>query len=328
MSQPLVSVVTPVRNGEPFLEQTIQSVLAQSHSNFEYLICNNHSTDRSGEIARDYAAKDPRIRMIGPPESYPQVQNFNFAVRQISSEAQYLKLVFADDWLFPDCISRMVQLAEPNPDVVLVGAYRVIETTPAGFGLPVDKQVFVGREACRAHLLGTAYPFGNPSSVMYRARVVRSRDKFFPEDRTNFDLDIAMRLLKSGDFGFVHQVLTFIRYQPGAIMDKFASYNHWFLSVYLAFQEYGREYLTPEEFGARSALATRDFYQGMAEVWLKDRLRREPRTDFWEFQKQWLGAIGMRIEPALLALAVAQVAVKTLASPYDLAEQLKRKLER
>ena len=57
MTEPFVSVVTPVYNDEPYLEECIRSVLAQSHQDFEYIICNNHSTDRSGEIAADYAAQ-------------------------------------------------------------------------------------------------------------------------------------------------------------------------------------------------------------------------------------------------------------------------------
>jgi glycosyltransferase involved in cell wall biosynthesis len=327
MSEPLVTVVTPVYNGEQFLPQCIESVLAQKHGHFEYLICNNHSTDRSGEIADGYARKDPRIRVVKPPTFLPQVQNFNFAVRQMSAQSSYLKLVFADDWVFPEALSRMLEIAERNPTVALVGAYRIIETTPFGFGLSVDQDVFPGREACRAHLLGKAYPFGNPSCVMYRASVVRSRgDKFFPEDRTNFDLDIAMRLLREGDLGFVHQVLTFLRYQPGSIMERLSDFNHWFLSVYIAIQEYGPEYLTPEEFQVRSAQATADFYQGMAQVWLKERLLRKRRPDFWAFQEKWIGALGLRIEPKLLARGVAQVALKTLGSPYEVVGKLRQKL--
>jgi glycosyltransferase involved in cell wall biosynthesis len=329
MSEQLVSVITPVYNGEQFLAQCIESVLAQTHTRFEYLICNNHSTDRSGEIAEAYARKDARIRVITPPTFLPQVQNFNFAIRQTSPQSAFLKLVFADDWVFPEALSRMLDIAERNPTVALVGAYRIIETSPFGFGLPVDRETFPGREVCRAHLLGTAYPFGNPSSVMYRASAVRSRgDNFFPEDRTNFDLDIAMRLLRDGDFGFVHQVLTFLRYQPGSIMERLSDFNHWFLSVYLAVQEYGPEYLTPEEFKLRSALATSDFYQGLAQVWLKERLLRKRRPDYWEFQEKWIGTLGLRIERKRLARAVGQVAVKTLGSPYEVVGKLKQKLEK
>ena len=58
-----MSLVTPVYNGEAFLAKCIDSVLAQTYRNFEYLIVNNCSTDRSLEIALDYAGKDNRIRV-------------------------------------------------------------------------------------------------------------------------------------------------------------------------------------------------------------------------------------------------------------------------
>src|SRR6185503_3859337 len=84
MTDPFVSVVTPVYNDEPYLEECIRSVLSQDHEDFEYIICNNHSTDRSGEIAADYASQDSRIRVVSPPEFSPQAKNFNFALREIS----------------------------------------------------------------------------------------------------------------------------------------------------------------------------------------------------------------------------------------------------
>ncbi len=58
---PLVCVLTPVYNGADFIEQCIESVLAQSFTNYEYIIINNCSTDNTLEIARRYAAKDSRI---------------------------------------------------------------------------------------------------------------------------------------------------------------------------------------------------------------------------------------------------------------------------
>jgi glycosyltransferase involved in cell wall biosynthesis len=63
----LVSVVTPVYNTGEYLEAAILSVLAQSYRNFEYIICNNHSTDETAEIAARFAASDPRIRVVSPP---------------------------------------------------------------------------------------------------------------------------------------------------------------------------------------------------------------------------------------------------------------------
>lgn len=317
-----VSVVTAVYNGEHYLEQCIKSVLAQTHQEFEYLICNNHSTDRSGEIAQDYAAADSRIRVIQPPTFLPQVKNFNFAYSQISERSKYLKMVHADDWIYPECLSKMSSLADQNPEVALVSAYRLIETTPDCFGVPVDRNVFSGREACRWHLLGTAYPFGSQSTVMYRADVVRrGNPTFFPEDRFYFDVDAAFRMLVDREFGFVHQILTFSRYQPGAVTDQASQFNTWFLFLFVTLEQYGRQLLTPEEFEARMSQVSSEMYRGFGEVWLKDRVRRRKRSKFWEFQRKHLGAVGAEIRPELLAKGVLDAGLKWLGSPSDLTQK-------
>src|SRR5512145_2771821 len=121
--QPLVSVVTPVYNGEKYLAECIESILAQTYQNWEYIIVNNRSTDRSLEIAESYAKQDARIRLHNNQAFVGIIQNHNIAVRQIASESQYCKMVHADDWLFPECITQMVEVAEAHPSIGIVGAY-------------------------------------------------------------------------------------------------------------------------------------------------------------------------------------------------------------
>src|SRR5216683_862219 len=126
--QPLVSVVTPVYNGEKYLAECIESILAQTYANWEYIIINNCSTDRSLEIAQSYAEKDARIRIHNNQEFVGREANENIAFRQISSESKYCKMVHADDWLFPECIARMVAVAGTYPTVSIVGAYGLNDT--------------------------------------------------------------------------------------------------------------------------------------------------------------------------------------------------------
>jgi glycosyltransferase involved in cell wall biosynthesis len=310
MTPPLVSVITPVYNDEPYLEEAVRSVLAQTHEDFEYVICNNHSTDRSGEIARDYAAKDPRIRVVSPPALLPQAKNFNFALQQIADRAQYVKMLFADDWLFPDCLRQMLALAGQDPRIALVSSYRLVETTPDCFGLPVGRSVFPGREVLRAQLLGTAYPFGTNSTEMWRADVVRKRaPRFFPEDRQYFDIDVIFRTIADECFGFVHQVLSFTRYQEGAVSDEISNYNWWFLFQLMMMEQYGRDLLTPEEFQARYEAVSTDFYRGLGEVWIKDRLRRHKQQKFWDFQNKHLSSMGAQIDRKRLARGVLDAAL-------------------
>src|SRR4029077_6844654 len=114
-AEPLVSVLTPVYNGEKLLAGCIESVLAQTYSNFEYIIVNNRSTDRTLEIAQSFAERDSRIRVHTNTDFLNVVDNHNKAFSLIPEQAKYCKVVGADDWLYPNCIAEMVKLAEQYP---------------------------------------------------------------------------------------------------------------------------------------------------------------------------------------------------------------------
>jgi glycosyltransferase involved in cell wall biosynthesis len=327
MTESFVSVVTPVYNDEPYLEKCITSVLTQSHQDFEYIICNNHSKDRSGEIAADYAAKDSRIRVVSPPEFVPQAKNFNFALREISGRASYCKMLLSDDWMYPQCLQQMIEVADSNPRIALVSAYRLIEDGPDCFGVPVGHSSFAGNDACRWQLLGTAYPFGSQSTVMYSAEIIRKRaPSFFPENRFFMDVDIAFRILADGDFGFVHQVLTFSRYQPNTVTDTASHFHWWPLLQYLMMEQYGREFLSEEEFRTRYDEVTKELYRGFGEQWLKDRFRGKTKTEFWKFQRKHLGDIGVEIRPLLLAKGALAAALNLISSPGTFMKKVRNEM--
>ena len=128
---PLVSFVTPFYNTEAYLGECIESVLRQIYGNWEYILLNNCSTDKSAEIAESYAARYPgRIRVFQNSEHLSQVQNFNRVFQFISPGSKYCKFVQADDWLFPECTTKMVELAEAHPEVGIVGAYQLEGNQP------------------------------------------------------------------------------------------------------------------------------------------------------------------------------------------------------
>jgi glycosyltransferase involved in cell wall biosynthesis len=321
MSEPLVSVVTPVYNTGEFIEQAIRSVLGQTYRRFEYIICNNHSTDETGEIVARYAAIDPRIRVVQPPHFLPQAQNFNFALQQISPESRYTKMVLADDWLFPNCLQEMVARAEMSPKIGIVSSYRLIETEGGGFGLPVDKTVISGRTAGRLHMLSDVWLFGTPSTVMYSSDVVRARaPRFYPEDRFYHDTDAAFQILVDHDFGFVHQVLSFTRYQPGSITHNERHYLSRQIDRVLYYYQYGPRYLTPDEFKRGMSHAWRVYYEALGRQWLLDRVGKS-KPQFWEYQKKRLAGIGIKVDPKRLAIGAATALVRGAITPAETARR-------
>src|SRR5438128_2130270 len=105
-NEPLVAVFTPVYNGERFLAECIESVLHQTYQNWRYLIADNASTDATNEIAQHYAAQDARIHVHRFDDYLPTIPNWNRAIPLLASESVYTKFIFADDWLYPDCLEQ------------------------------------------------------------------------------------------------------------------------------------------------------------------------------------------------------------------------------
>src|SRR5882724_1947710 len=162
MSQPLVSVVTPFHNTAAYLAECIQSVLAQTYSNFEYILVDNCSTDGSTEIAERYAGRDPRIRLIQRTQLLSQVQNYNRALEEISDASSYCKIVQADDFIFPECLRLMVEAFEQSESVGLVSSYDLKAGRVRGSGIPYQTARFQGRDIAKLYLRHSIFPFGSP----------------------------------------------------------------------------------------------------------------------------------------------------------------------
>lgn len=112
-----VSIGLPVFNGEQYLEQCIQSLLAQTYEYFELIICDNASSDATERICRSYAALDDRIRYHRNPENIGLIPNFNRTFELSSGE--YFRWVAHDDLCAPEHLARCVSVLDANPSVVL-----------------------------------------------------------------------------------------------------------------------------------------------------------------------------------------------------------------
>ncbi|NOK62913.1 MAG: hypothetical protein GFH27_549293n310 [Chloroflexi bacterium AL-W] len=115
---PQVSVALPVYNGEPFLREAIDSVLAQTFEDFELIITDNASTDATPEICLAYAEADPRVRYYRNLHNIGAAGNYNLTVEL--AHGQYLRWLAHDDMFASTLLERSVAVLDTHPEVVLV----------------------------------------------------------------------------------------------------------------------------------------------------------------------------------------------------------------
>jgi glycosyltransferase involved in cell wall biosynthesis len=318
-SLPLVSIVTPVYNNEEHISECIESILAQTYQHWDYTIVNNCSADKSGDIARSYAARDPRIRVHDNREFLRAVPNHNQALRQISPESKYCKIVFADDWIFPRCLEEMVVLAEEHPSVGVVGAYGLQEDEIVWSGLPHPSRVVSGRDICRETFLKDMYVFGTSSSVLYRSDLVRGRDPFYNESNFHADREACVELLKNHDFGFVHQILTFKRLGPESLTATLSMdlKTHFGCTLYTLLT-HGPEFLSQEELASCVDRLLAQYYNFLAVSLLRGRRDKK----FWDYHRKKLSeTVGFNRNR--LARAVLARLSKAVLNPYQTIEKLR-----
>lgn len=116
-NKPRVSIGLPIYNAERFLRQSLDSILAQTFSDFEVIIVDNGSTDSTPQICQEYLARDSRLRYYRNARNLGVSRNFNRAFDLSCGE--YFKWCTHDDLYSPDFIEKCVEVLDNNPDVVL-----------------------------------------------------------------------------------------------------------------------------------------------------------------------------------------------------------------
>jgi hypothetical protein len=114
---PAVTIGIPVYNGERYLEEAIRSVLAQTREDLELVISDNASTDRTGEICADYAARDSRVRYFRNPANLGAAPNYNIVFEH--ARGRFFKWLAHDDCLTPTYVAKTTGVLEARPDVIL-----------------------------------------------------------------------------------------------------------------------------------------------------------------------------------------------------------------
>ena len=320
MSSSLVSVVTPFYNTREFLAECIESVLHQTYTNWEYVLVDNCSTDGSGDIARQYAARFPgKIRLVPTDSFLSQVQNYNFALSLISPHSKYCKMVQADDWIFPDCLRSMVELAEPHPNVGIVAAYELEGDHASLGGLSYPSPEVSGREVCRLYFLNDhIHLFGTPTSILMRSELVRSRHPFYEERYAPFeDSHACLDALRTWNFGFVHQVLTYSRRGNDSILSRIQPMQFTQFSRLAEIVSHARDYLSENEYRRCLEHTERQYFLFLGMSALEGK-----GPEFWRFHRERLASIHYDVNFAFMAKWTLLALLDQIGNPKRTCEYL------
>ncbi len=196
-----VSIVIPAYNNADFLAQTIDSVLSQTHQDFELIVADHSSSDGTWEVMQKYA-DDPRVTLLQTDAGGGALRNWN-RVSQAAT-GTFIKLVCGDDVLFPDIVSRQREALAANPEAVLAASPRTIvdaegATIIRSRGMAGLDGTRSGAAAVRIASHTGTNPFGEPACVMMRRADLEAVGWWDSRWGYLIDLTTYTRVLLRGD---------------------------------------------------------------------------------------------------------------------------------
>lgn len=212
---PTVSVCLPVYNGEKYLAQAIESVLAQTWADYELLIGDDCSQDGSPDIIEKYSRKDSRIVAWSNEKNLGLFANYNACLQRASGS--YIKPFAQDDLLMPDMLSRVLSAFTHCENVALVSTHRVTideNGCPRQINAQMDSSRIVsGDEAIKGCLIKLYNWIGEPSAVMFPRR---NRGTGFDSTLYHLgDLEYWFRILAHGNYVYLNEPLCQFRFHEG-----------------------------------------------------------------------------------------------------------------
>jgi glycosyltransferase involved in cell wall biosynthesis len=215
-SDPKISIGIPVYNGEKFIRKCIESVLQQTHRNFELIISDNASTDSTPKICEEYLHKDDRITFVRQNKNMGPNWNFNFLLGKAAEE--YFAWIAADMFLLPEFLEKNIAVLESQDKVVgciskikidytYVDEFKTEKEILKKIGLayrPRDTLPITGNYMERIRKYLKHFPWEMFYSV-YRTEALRK--SFVHDFFIGHDAGFVLNVLKHGEIQVVNQFL-------------------------------------------------------------------------------------------------------------------------
>lgn len=239
---PLVSVLMTSYNREKYIKDAVESVLASSYTNFELIIVDDGSKDATVEIARGYAARDPRVKVFINEKNLGDYPNRNRAASHASGK--YIKYVDSDDMIYPYSLEAFVGFMEQDPEAAMGICYkRSLPHQPFPLVLPPS-------ESLRYHFFKDGFLDCGPTGTIIRREAFEKLGGFSGK-RMIGDLEFGIMTARQYKVMMLPPGLIFWRVHEGQEF-VIGVQNNMYDSMYESvlreqFEGMPAEVLTPEE---------------------------------------------------------------------------------
>lgn len=207
MSEPLVSIIMGVYNGEKTISDCIESVLSQTYSNWEFIICDDYSSDHTFGIIKQYQKKDNRIIVLQNSKNMRLAASLNKCLHY--AHGKYIARMDADDRNMPKRLEKQVAFLESHPEYDMVGCNRIIFDENGELG--IRRSI----EFPDKNILVKDTPFAHPTIVMKKSvyddlggytvskATIRAEDldlwfRFYEKEYSGYNLQEPLYLYREG----------------------------------------------------------------------------------------------------------------------------------
>jgi glycosyltransferase involved in cell wall biosynthesis len=205
----VISICIPTYNRAATLAKAIDSARAQSYSDIEILVLDDHSSDGTEAMVREAARADPRIRMVRNDQNVGLARNFSACIAEARGE--YVKFLCDDDLLELDCVAKLRRAMSQPGAVLSACARRMVDydLKPARVARARRGAALIDGETMTRELFVHGNTIGEPTAVLFRRRdAVRGFDARYEQA---FDVEMWCHLLRGGALAYVAEPLCLVR---------------------------------------------------------------------------------------------------------------------
>jgi glycosyltransferase involved in cell wall biosynthesis len=213
MPRLLVSVVMPAYNAAKYIEEAIESILAQTLKEFELIVVDDGSTDNTREIIEGYARRDPRVRLLVNETNLKLCRTANRGIE--AATAPLIARMDADDWSYPNRLELQVRFMSEHPEVVISGGSMDVCDEKLQV---INQRHYPLTDKDIRKVMMRYSPFSHPT-VIYRTEAIRKAGSYNPQLPFAEDYDMYFRIGRFGKFGNLPQIL--VKYRSSS-----SSYFH------------------------------------------------------------------------------------------------------